>query len=100
MNDLKLVQGRRAALAVVSVFLVAPAAALYIIQISYSARRGRVSEWGLSSNCPPPKGRREREKVNLSTAFKSEFLRVGPIVKGNKVPVQPRFSLVTQNGKV
>ena len=42
----------------------------------------------------------EREKVNLSAAFKSEFLRVGTIVKGNKVPVQPQFGLIAQNGKV
>ena len=43
---------------------------------------------------------REREKVNLSTAFKSEFLRVGTIVKGKKVSVQPQFGLIAQNGKV
>ena len=48
----------------------------------------------------PAAQRKEREKVNLSAAFKSEFLRVGTIVKGNKVPVQPQFGLIDKNGKV
>ena len=75
----KLPQGRRAALAAVwcqcSWWLLCFALlALYIIQISYSTRRGREgAEFKLPAR---RKGGRE-EKVNLSTAFSRGFFKVG-----------------------